>query len=116
MAHIDMNLSAEELMAARKKNQAKIWKVAGILTVVTAIEFIFAFMMEAGAVRNIIFMVLTIVKAFFIVAEFMHLKAEVKGLIYSILLPIVFIVWLIIAMYLEWGVIFLKRFTEYVGG
>ena len=115
MSHIDMSLSAEEIMAARKKTQAKIWKVAGILTLVTAVEFVFAFTMEAGGLRNIIFMVLTIGKAFLIVAEFMHLKDEAKGLIYSILLPVLFIVWLVIALYSEWGVIFLKRFTEFVG-
>ncbi|MBO6659246.1 MAG: cytochrome C oxidase subunit IV family protein [Roseivirga sp.] len=75
-----------------------IWKVALILAVVTGIEYVFAFQMEAGALRNVIFIGLTIVKAFYIVAEFMHLGHEVKGLVYSIILPMIFILWLIMAL------------------
>lgn len=75
-----------------------IWKVAIILAVITAIEYVFAFQMEAGMARTVIFIVLTIFKAFFIVAEFMHLGHEVKGLIYSIILPMIFILWLIVAL------------------
>ncbi|MHA7102182.1 cytochrome C oxidase subunit IV family protein [Roseivirga pacifica] len=75
-----------------------IWKIAGILAIVTAIEYVFAFTMDAGMLRTIIFIGLTIVKAFYIVSEFMHLGHEVKGLIYSILLPMLFLVWLIVAL------------------
>lgn len=75
-----------------------IWKVAIILAVVTAIEYVFAFTMDAGFIRSTIFVALTIVKAFYIVSEFMHLGHEVKGLIYSIILPMMFIIWLIVAL------------------
>lgn len=75
-----------------------IWKVAIILAVVTAIEYVFAFTMDAGFLRSTIFVLLTIVKAFYIVAEFMHLGHEVKGLVYSIILPMMFIIWLIVAL------------------
>lgn len=75
-----------------------IWKVALILAIVTAIEYVFAFMMDAGMLRTSIFVGLTIVKAWYIVSEFMHLGHEVKGLIYSIILPMIFIVWLIVAL------------------
>ncbi|WP_420385832.1 cytochrome C oxidase subunit IV family protein [Roseivirga sp.] len=75
-----------------------IWKVAIILAAITAIEYVFAFQMEAGMARTVIFIVLTIFKAFFIVAEFMHLGHEVKGLVYSIILPMIFILWLIVAL------------------
>ncbi|WP_286757214.1 MULTISPECIES: cytochrome C oxidase subunit IV family protein [Roseivirga] len=75
-----------------------IWKIAGILAFVTAIEYVFAFTMDAGTLRSAIFIGLTIVKAFYIVSEFMHLGHEVKGLIYSIILPMIFIVWLIVAL------------------
>jgi cytochrome c oxidase subunit IV len=44
---------------------------------------------------------MTLVKAFYIVGEFMHLKGEVKTLIWSIVLPLVFVIWLIIALLLE---------------
>ncbi|MFC6997905.1 cytochrome C oxidase subunit IV family protein [Rufibacter roseus] len=84
------------------KPQTKIiWKTFVILCVVTAIEFAFAFMMDAGTLRNTIFILLTIVKAFYIVAEFMHLKHEVKGLIWSILIPSVLLIWLLVALLVE---------------
>ncbi|OEK01720.1 hypothetical protein BFP97_09415 [Roseivirga sp. 4D4] len=75
-----------------------IWKVALILFLVTVIEYGFAFTMDAGMLRTVIFVGLTIVKAWFIVSEFMHLGHEVKGLIYSIILPMIFIIWLIVAL------------------
>lgn len=81
------------------KNKIRgIWKIAGILALITAIEYAFAFGMPASTLRNVIFVGLTIVKAFYIVSEFMHLGHEVKGLIYSVLLPMIFIVWLIVAL------------------
>lgn len=83
----------------------KIWKVALILGVVTAIEFLFAFTMPRGVLLIVIFIGLTIVKAFYIVGEFMHLRHEVKVLIWSILLPTIFIIWLIIALIVEGGMI-----------
>ncbi|MDZ7848838.1 MAG: cytochrome C oxidase subunit IV family protein [Owenweeksia sp.] len=41
---------------------------------------------------NIIFIVLTLVKAGYIVAEFMHLKYERTNLIWTILLPMVILI------------------------
>ena len=84
----------------------KIWMTALFLAVVTAIEFVFAFTMDAGPLRTSIFIGLTLVKAFYIVAEFMHLKYEVKVLIWSIVLPMIFVVWLVIALIYEGGSIF----------
>ncbi|MFT7380834.1 MAG: cytochrome c oxidase subunit 4 [Roseivirga sp.] len=93
-----------------------IWKVALILAVITFIEYIFAFYMDAGTLRNVIFVGLTIVKAFYIVSEFMHLGHEVKGLIYSVILPMLFIIWLIVALVnLEGGAVKSSRGTvDYV--
>ena len=82
-------------------NVGHIWKTFWILVAVTGIEFIFVFFMAPGAMRNAIFIVLTILKAFFIVGEFMHLKHEVKGLIWSILIPTALIVWLVVALVTE---------------
>lgn len=79
----------------------KIWITALILAVVTAIEFIFAFTLGRGIVLTSIFVLLTFVKTFYIVGEFMHLKYEVKSLIWSIIFPVGFIVWLIVALLIE---------------
>jgi cytochrome c oxidase subunit IV len=98
-----------QVIPANKEKIMHIWKVAGILTVLTAIEFIIAFGMDAGLTRTWIFIAMTIVKAFYIVGEFMHLKHEAKTLIWSILIPTIFIVWLVIALIYEGGAIFEAR-------
>ncbi len=87
----------------------KIWKTALFLAVVTAIEFAFAFTMERGVLLFAIFIGLTLVKAFYIVAEFMHLKYEAKTLIWSIALPALFVIWLIVALLAEGDAIFKIR-------
>jgi len=52
------------------------------------------------------FVILTLVKAFYIVGEFMHLKHEVKQLGWTIVLPMLFIAWLLVALLVEGGSIF----------
>jgi cytochrome c oxidase subunit IV len=93
-----------------KQKILKLWKIAGILFVITAIEFVFAFTMNAGPLRTSIFICLTIVKAFYIVAEFMHLRGEVKALIFSIIIPLIFVIWLIIALLFEGSAIFQLKY------
>lgn len=87
-----------QVIPADKAKIAKIWKTAGILAAVTAVEFVIAFTIPWKTFAVVTFLLLTIVKAFYIVAEFMHLGHEVKSLIWSILIPFVFIVWFIMAM------------------
>jgi cytochrome c oxidase subunit 4 len=84
----------------------KIWQIALLLGIVTAIEFVFAFTMPRGILLYSIFIGLTLVKAFYIISEFMHLKHEVKFLIWSIALPTLFVVWLVIALLYEGGYIY----------
>lgn len=79
-----------------------IWKTFWILLGITIVEIALAFLhLETGfpsrLVLNAIFLGLTVVKAFFIVAEFMHLRHEIKNLILTILIPLVLFVWFIIA-------------------
>ena len=90
-------------------NTKLIWRTFIILCVITAFEFLIAFTMTAGPLRVFIFVGMTIIKAFYIVAEFMHLKHEVKSLIWVILLPIIFIIWLLLALMYEGGSIFQLR-------
>ena len=84
-----------------KPNTAWIWRVFGILVGITAVEFVFVFLMHPSTCRNSIFIVLTIMKAFFIVGEFMHLKHETKGLIWTIMIPVALLVWLLVALITE---------------
>ena len=84
-----------------KEKIKKLWTVAGILGVVTAFEFLIAFTMHHGPLKTSIFIGLTIVKAAYIVGEFMHLRYEVKVLFWSILIPMVFVVWMLVAFVYE---------------
>lgn len=90
-------------------NTGIIWRTFIILSVITAFEFTLAYLMKAGGLRTSIFVGMTLVKAFYIVGEFMHLKHEVKSLIWAITIPVLFIVWLLIALMTEGGSIFELR-------
>ena len=83
-----------------------IWKVMLILLAITAVEFAFAFLMDAGAIRTFIFVALTIVKAFYIVGEFMHLSHERKILIWSVLAPMMFIAFLLFILIYQGSALF----------
>lgn len=99
-AHVSHANLEKEIAPANTK---WIWRVFWILLAITAVEFAIAFAKEPFHIPHAIvvslFVGLTIVKAFYIVAEFMHLGHEVKAFVYSIILPFVmFITWFIIAM------------------
>ncbi|MCU0430525.1 MAG: cytochrome C oxidase subunit IV family protein [Cytophagaceae bacterium] len=94
------------------KDTAKIrtiWITTAILAGLTAVEFILAFAMSAGTMKTLWFVLLTFAKTFYIVGEFMHLKYEVKTLIWCIVLPTMFIMWFILAMLMEGDSIHLLR-------
>jgi len=83
--------------------KGRIWKVAGILTAITCVEFIIALWAVPGGhiliqYANPLYIILTLVKAFYIVAFFMHLKFEKMGLIMAIIVPILFIIGLILVL------------------
>ena len=100
MAPVAHETSEKEIAAP---NTGAIWKTFWILLILTAIEFVIAFTMPANTLRVAIFCGMTIVKAFYIVGEFMHLKHEVKSLIWAVLVPTIFVVWLLIALIYEGG-------------
>lgn len=89
------------VLPPNKEKIKKLWTVAGILGAITALEFIVAFAMPHGAVKTAIFVLMTIVKAAYIVGEFMHLRHEVKVLMWSIIIPMVFVVWMLVAFVYE---------------
>jgi cytochrome c oxidase subunit IV len=94
------------------RNEAKIkkiWKTAVILLAITLVEFVMAFTMDRGILLYSLFIVLTIWKAKYIMMEFMHLGDEAKPLFYSIIVPLIFLVWLVIALIKEGSDIFLMR-------
>jgi len=87
----------------------KIWKTALVLLLITLGEFILAFTMERGILLYTIYMLLTFWKGRYIIMEFMHLKDEVKVLIFSIIGPLIFLIWLAAVLILEGRDMFLDR-------
>ena len=89
----------------------KLWTVAAILGIITLVEFGVAFGVphEMKDMRVWIFIIMTIVKAAYIVGEFMHLRHEAKVLMWSILIPMVFVVWMLVAFVYEGMQIFKVR-------
>jgi cytochrome c oxidase subunit IV len=100
---MDQTVSQEEVKPADKDKIKKLWKIAGFLAIVTAFEFVVAFTLGAGAIKILIFVLLTLVKAYYIVSEFMHLGHEVRPLVLSIVLPTIFIIWLIATLIMQGG-------------
>jgi cytochrome c oxidase subunit 4 len=96
--------SEESQVVVLPPNKEKIrhlWKVAGILLVITIFEFIIAFSLPHGPAKTAIFVLMTIVKAGYIVGEFMHLRYEAKVLFWSVLIPTLFIIWMLVAFVYE---------------
>lgn len=89
------------VLPPNKEKIKRLWTVAGYLGAITALEFAIAFSLHHGPLKTSIFVVMTIIKAFYIVGEFMHLKYEVKVLIWSILIPMAFVVWMLTAFLYE---------------
>jgi cytochrome c oxidase subunit 4 len=106
---IQENKSTLTVTPRNEEKVKKIWKTAGILLAITVVEFIMAFTMGRGILLYGAFIVLTIWKAKYIMMEFMHLGDEVKPLFYSIIVPLIFLVWLVIALVKEGTEIFLMR-------
>lgn len=97
---IEYSLDTHHDEATGVAMRKKIWKVTGILTVITAFEVIVgATIHQDHSLWQMVkwmFIALTIVKAAYIVLVFMHLGDEKKTLKYVILLPyFVFIIYLI---------------------
>ena len=81
-------------------NTKVIWKVFWILLGVTIFEVGISFTPVPKTVLLYTFVALTIVKAYYIVFYFMHMKFEEVPLKFSILLPFILIIYLIfIAIY-----------------
>lgn len=103
MAHSHSEEPTITVLPPDKERIKKLWQVAGILGIITAIEFAVAFLVphDLKDLRVWTFVIMTIIKAAYIVGEFMHLRHEAKVLMWSILIPIVFIVWMLVAFVYE---------------
>lgn len=97
---IEYSLDAHHSEDEGKVLRKKIWKVTAILTIVTIVEVVLgAFIKQGSEIWPFVkwtFVILTLLKAGYIVLSFMHLGDERKVLKYVILAPyIVFMIYLI---------------------
>lgn len=74
---------------------AELWKTFWLLLGITILDFVIYFILGPSGLRNFIFIFFGIVKAYFIVGAFMHLKYEKINLALIILVPTIFIFGLI---------------------
>ena len=95
-----------EILPPNKERIKRIWIVTAILGAATGLEFLIAFTLDSGGLKTSIFVVITLFKAFYIVGEFMHLTHEVKSLIWTILFPLIFVIWLIVALLIQGDAIY----------
>ncbi len=111
MAHSHDTARTVTVLPPDKEKIKKLWTVAGILLLITICEFAVAFLLphEFKASRVTIFILMTIIKAAYIVGEFMHLRHEAKVLIWSILIPMTFVIWMLVAFVYEGMAIFSVR-------
>ena len=90
-------------------SKGRIWKVFFILLFITVIEFIIALYLKphgyfgthAVLIGNSLYIALTLLKAFYIVAYFMHLKFEKLGLQLALTVSFIFIIYFIVLMLVE---------------
>lgn len=83
--------------------KAQIWKTFWILLAFTLVDIALYFIIPASMMRNWVFIILGVVKAFFIVSIFMHMKFERKFLRMMIILPMSFVIYLVTLMVIEGG-------------
>lgn len=83
-----------------KSNQSKIWGVLIFLSIVTIIEVVLGIVKPeilmntflGAKIINWIFIILTLVKAYYIAWDFMHLRDETSGLQASIVITLLFLI------------------------
>src|SRR5450631_2776265 len=83
-----------------------VWRTFWILLIITVVELALAILYYKTSFLpkhflNGVFVIGTLAKAFFIIAEFMHLGHEIKNLVLSLAMPALLFVWFIIAFLLD---------------
>lgn len=100
MAHADQKLAIFRGLLKFKSNVQKIWGVLIFLSLVTTVEVALGIIKPASFMEmfmgmkllNWIFIILTIVKAYYIAWDFMHIRDEKGSLKGSIVLPLVILI------------------------
>ena len=83
-------------------DKAAVWRTFRILLIITVIElgvgmFVAPHFHYLKLWFNVLYIIFTLAKAFYIVAEFMHLGHEIKNLVMTIAVPCLLFIWFITA-------------------
>ena len=123
MAH-DHKLSIFRGLVTFKSNITKIWGIFAFLSIVTIIEVAFGiikpeFLTEntflAMKLLNWVFIILTLVKAYYITWDFMHMRDEVKALRRAVIWTSVFLIcYLVVILLIEGDYIYEVYKNNYV--
>ncbi|MFM9944572.1 MAG: cytochrome C oxidase subunit IV family protein [Bacteroidia bacterium] len=80
----------------------EIWRTLVILSILTVVDIVLYFSMPPwGGFRNFTFIVLGVVKAYYIVASFMHMKHEKIDLAACIIVPFLLVLGLVAGLLYE---------------
>ena len=97
----DHNLAIFRGRLKFKSNKAKIWGVFTLLSIITIIEVALGIVKPEVLIVNSflsmklinwIFIILTIVKAYYIMWDFMHMRDELRGLQASVIITLSFLI------------------------
>lgn len=124
MAHEEQNLAIFRGRLKFKSNVHKIWGVFILLSIITIIEvglgiykpeFLLDNRFLALKLLNWIFLILTIIKAYYITWDFMHMRDETKGLRRAVVWTGVFlIIYLLFIVLIEGDYIYNVYAENYV--
>lgn len=104
-----------------KAQKWAVWKSTLILSIATIIEIGLAllhfkeiepFSLMSKGMLSALMVVLSLLKAYFIVGEFMHIRYEMRALTLSILVPLVFLIYGVIMFMMEgnaWNIMYNKN-------
>ena len=96
-----------------EESKKKVFFGLRLLAIVTLIEVIVSLFGKGWLIKGVddinwlvaisalLIIVLSAYKAYYIIYEFMHMRYEVKGLAYSVLLPTALLIWALIAFFQE---------------
>lgn len=98
MSSVDVSLPKEK----SSFNTKAVWRTFWILLCITVFELIIAIIYYETHffpkhLLNGVFVIMTLAKAFFIIAEFMHLGHEIRNLVMTIAIPACLFIWFLIA-------------------
>lgn len=101
MEHPEVTSTGHHAEEKHSFDTKAIWRTFWILLIITCIELVIGmfiapqFSHEKKIWFNILYIIFTAAKAFYIIAEFMHLRHEIKNMIMTIAVPAMLFIWFI---------------------